>query len=365
MGIYKAKDRQGQTRYVVSRRWPQGGRLRKYAPNLASAKALLMRIENSILEGTWRKLKQELAGAGQGVKVWTVESFYERFLEEYCKPRMRSWNRYALSFRSLNAVLGHIPLKDFQRKDLYSYVAMRKKQVSPATVNRDISAISKMFSYALECGYIDAHPLTRFSKLKEPKKVFRPLSVQQFRALVEAIDEPYLQAMVATIGETGIRLGEATSLTWDRVDLGRRLLWVEKTKDNEPRELPISAYAAGFLVGLVRYLHTPYVFISPKTGTRWVNGRKPLWRAAGRAGLKKVGFHDLRRFRCTQWLLDGVDVRTVQQLMGHSDISTTMRYAGYVSSHALQGIRDAQAAEDLQADRATNGQQVGTGRNGR
>ena len=58
--------------------------------------------------------------------------------------------------------------------------------------------------------------------------------------------------------------------------------------------------------------------------------------------------------------MQGVDVRTVQKLMGHSAISTTMRYAGYVSSHALQSVREAQADEDSQTQQAANRQ---TGRN--
>ena len=73
----------------------------------------------------------------------------------------------------------------------------------------------------------------------------------------------------------------------------------------------------------------------------------------------KVGFHDLRRFRCSHWLMQGVDLSTVQKLMGHSSISTTMRYAGYVSSHALASIREAQAQEDSQTQQATGRKQEG------
>ena len=110
MGIYKAKDRRGRRRYVVSKYWPNGsGRLRMYAPNYRSAQALQTQVEASILDGTWEQLKQELAGGNS--TVWTVRSFYERFLNEYCKPRMHSWRRYELSFESLNAALGNIPLK--------------------------------------------------------------------------------------------------------------------------------------------------------------------------------------------------------------------------------------------------------------
>ena len=89
-----------------------------------------------------------------------------------------------------------------------------------------------------------------------------------------------------------------------------------------------------------------------------MNPDKPLRRVAERVGLK-VGFHDLRRFRCRHWLMQGVDVRTLQKLMGHSAISTTMRYAGYFSSHALASIREAQAGEDSQTQLATNRQRVG------
>ena len=92
-----------------------------------------------------------------------------------------------------------------------------------------------------------------------------------------------------------------------------------------------------------------------------MNPDKSLRRAAESVGLK-VGFHDLRRFRCSQWVMQGVDVRTVRKLMGHSAISTTMHYAGYVSSHALQSIREAQAHEDSQMQQATNSQRVGNKR---
>ncbi len=78
MGIYKAKDRRGRQRYVVSKYWPNGsGRLRMYAPNYRSAKALHIRVEASILDGTWEQLKQELSGGKR--EIWTVRRFYERF----------------------------------------------------------------------------------------------------------------------------------------------------------------------------------------------------------------------------------------------------------------------------------------------
>jgi len=337
----------------VSKYWPKGsGRLRVIAPNHTAAKKLLNRVESAIIDGTWRQLKDELAGKRRDL---TVSQFCQRFLEEYCKVRIRSWERYDLSFTSLNERMGDIPMREFRRDQLHAYVAERTKKVSPATVNRDIAAIRKMFSYALECGVIDAHPLVRFPMLREMKKAFKPITLQQFRDLVATAD-PGIQAMLAIMGEAGLRKEEAMSLEWQHVDFGRRLVIVELTKDNEPREIPLSDYALGWLQGIIRFVHCPHVFVNPQTQKRWVNPDKALHRACKKAGIQ-IAFHDLRRFRCTQWLLDGVDVRTVQHLMGHSDIQTTMRYAGYVSSHALRSIREAQKGEDKEVTQEENRRQ--------
>jgi len=104
-------------------------------------------------------------------------------------------------------------------------------------------------------------------------------------------------------------------------------------------------------------LNCPYVFVNSGTQKRWVNPDKLLQRACKASGVT-VAFHDLRRFRCTQWLSSGVDIRTVQKLMGHADISTTQRYAGYVSAHADRSIREAQKLEEMKLIREKAGSEA-------
>src|SRR6476660_5324741 len=58
-----------------------------------------------------------------------------------------------------------------------------------------------------------------------------------------------------------------------------------------------------------------------------------------------VSIHDLRHFRATQWVQRGVDLRTVQELLGHSAIATTMTYAHFAPSHASRSILEAQRSE--------------------
>jgi len=73
--------------------------------------------------------------------------------------------------------------------------------------------------------------------------------------------------------------------------------------------------------------------------------------------LEWIGFHDSRHFQATQWVMRGIDLRTVQELLGHSDITTTMRYSHFAPSHAMRSIAEVQKAEaaDVEKARATNG----------
>ena len=151
--------------------------------------------------------------------------------------------------------------------------------------------------------------------------------------------------MVAVLGETGMRKSEALHLKWEHVDLKQRLVSVEHTKNRRVRHIPLSPFALEWLNRTVRYLKDPYVFINPRTGSHWVNPDKAFRRGRQKSNLEWVGFHDLRRFRATQWVIQGVDLRTVKELLGHADIKTTMRYAHFAPSHALSSVRKIQSRE--------------------
>ena len=89
-------------------------------------------------------------------------------------------------------------------------------------------------------------------------------------------------------------------------------------------EQPLSDYAMEQLRSLVRVVGCPYVFARLDTCHRWINPQGPFEAGRKKAKLEWIGFHDLRHFRATQWVMRGIDLRTVQELLGHSDITTTM-----------------------------------------
>lgn len=359
MGIVK-KHKGGKWVYGVSRRLP-GNRLgmkrfRRWYENKTIAKDVLDRLNGAIANGTIDEILPGLVG--QAEHQYTVKTFWNRFLGEYCKARLVSWKRYRLSFDSINAELGGVPLKEFHRHHLHEYIEKRTKQVSASTVNKDIAAIKKMFSYALEVGAISSHPLIKFPAIKTQETALVLPTLEEFRQLVECMPDPAIGALVAVLGETGMRKGEALGLKWSSVDFKEKRIYAERTKGKRVRSIPLSDFAIEKLRSLIRFVNQPYVFVHQGTGKRWKNPDKKFREGRETARMEWVTFHTLRHFRGTTWLQRGADIRTVKDALGHRDIQTTMRYLKHVESHADKAIREAQEREkqeiqnDLQRDKS-------------
>jgi integrase len=219
MGIIESKDANGKKRFAVRKRWPDGSEIYRYVANRTIGKALLSRIEESITMGTWRDLREELR---RGIeKDVTVKQFWERFRDEYCKPRMSSWERYARSFKTINEKIGDVPLREFSRKHLHGDIQSRKGKVSDSTINHDIAAIKKMFSYAFEVEAVEMNPLIRFKTLPVQETALRVITKDEFERLINFMSTPEMAAFVAITGETGMRKMEALNLRWSDVDFPR------------------------------------------------------------------------------------------------------------------------------------------------
>lgn len=155
-------------------------------------------------------------------------------------------------------------------------------------------------------------------------------------------------AYVAVLGETGMRKSEGLRLEWSHIRKTGADDWVVligKAKSGRVRSVPLSDFARQSLSQLVQFVNVPYVFVDPLRGKAWKKPDGPFEAGKKDAGLEWVGFHVLRHFRATQWLMNGVDVNTVKELLGHSDIHTTMRYVHYVQTHATRSGRLAQSRE--------------------
>ena len=277
---------------------------------------------------------------------YTVESFYRRWIEKYCQPRLTpsTVKRYELSFVAINDFCGHASIPDLQRKDIDNFIQSRKGNVSDSTINKDIIAFKGMMTYAVKVGAIAASPLTQFPTLRIQEKPLRMPTAEEFHALVASMPDPAIGAMVTVIGETGLRRSEAINLEWKHVDMRNSRITVEKTKGKKVRYIPISSYALEKLHALARFVD-PYVFCHQLTGKHWVSPDKAFRQGRKVAKLGWITFHTLRHMRGTKWLHLGVDIGTVKEMLGHEDIETTMRYAHFIKEHGEKSIREAQKLE--------------------
>ena len=354
MGINHVRDHKGRSRIQLSKRWPDGSRFRRYFSNVTVAKKTLSRIEEAIVMGTWRELREEFTH-GRQVDL-TIVQFAEIYLSDYCRAHNTRPDFKEQALVPILRILGKIRLKEFRRKHAHQFVAKRSSEVAPATVNRNVAVLKHLLTFALEREYIESHPLVKFRMLPEERKALRVMTLKEERSLVDVVaaEDFTVGAYVAVLGETALRKSEGLYLKWSHVDLKSRMLSVEETKSGKPRYIPLTEYAVQWLNSLVRIIDCPWVFASLDTRDRLRDPRGPFERARSTADLKWVGFHDLRHFRATQWVMRGVDLRTVQELLGHSSITTTMRYAHFAHDHASWAVHRAEQLE-VEELRAKNG----------
>ncbi len=344
MGINQWRDRRGRQRIYLSKQWPDGSRFRRVMPNKTVARQLEARIVNAIVLGTWIELRKEL-NRGNGEAHPTLAQFRETYLE-HCQGRNRDLGFKQRNTEHIVRILGDLRLMDFKRVHADTLVKKRLKEgACPATVNRTLAVLKHMISLALEREYLEVHPLLRYRMLPEVQEPLRIMTYQEYRRLIRAVAEEDLVIGVYSVvlGETGMRKSEALRLKW--TDIYNRMLAIGKAKSGKVRSVPLSDLAAEWLGKLVRFMEIPNVFVNPQIHRPWKDPRGPFDAGKARVGLKWVTFHDLRHFRATQWLMKGVDVNTVKELLGHSSIQTTMRYVHYVHSHATRSVQAAQKRE--------------------
>ena len=212
----------------------------------------------------------------------------------------------------------------------------------PATINRHVATLKHMFTKAVEWEMVEEDVLKRLRKvklLKENNRRLRYLSKEKCQALLKECDS-HVRPIVTVALNTGMRKGEILGLTWDSVDLkhGFILLEQDDTKNGERREIPVNEAARAALQSVTRRLDVPYVFYDHETGNSYKDVKKGFNGACRRAGIVDFRFHDLRHTFASHLVMNGVDLTTVKELLGHKTLALTLRYAHLAPSHKVKAV---------------------------
>lgn len=285
-----------------------------------------------------KKLVQVTEAKIAGVTLEPSKVTFKEFMKDYlahvnARKTAGSVERDERSVATLTAAFGHRKLRDITTGMIQKYVddrrlskSVRGRPFAPATVNRELMCLSAIFREAVKRGHVEKNPARGVKQLPEDNIIVRYLSDEEEAALLGACNAT-LKPMVLTSLHAGLRRGEVLSLTWENVDFEQRLLKLVRTKSKKTRYVPINAVLLETLKAAPKYRDCPYVFANPKTKTRW-RDKNISWKyALKKSGVKNFRFHDLRHTFASRLVQAGVPLKVVQELLGHSNILVTMRYA--------------------------------------
>lgn len=196
----------------------------------------------------------------------------------------------------------------------------------PATINRELAFLKRVFSWAIENEIITANPAKHVKLERENNVRDRVLSKDEFNSLLQFTDVDF-QPVFMTAYFTGMRLSEILNLKWAKVDMknGFIKLEPENTKTGEGRLVPLHPEVIESLKGIVRAIHSPYVF-TRSNGKRIKEVRYALKSACQKAGIEGFRFHDFRHTAVTNWIRQGHDYFKIMAATGHKTTTVFQRY---------------------------------------
>ena len=296
--------------------------------------------EAKIIDDAHRfKLLQKHRGLVEETQQYTLGYIMDNWVLS-CKTNNKSdkdaiiESKYICKYFGKNKNIMSIKTTDIDKFKLY----LLQKGRSKATVNRYLAGIKRAYNLLIIDDLIDYNPVKRGSMLDADNKRTRYITKEEWQKLKKELPEKiYLIVIVALL--TGFRLSNVLNLSWEQINLDMRFIELLKQENKGGKIIrqPISDGLYEVLTQL-KPKKTGYLFINPDTNKPYTTIKKSFNSALKRADIENFTFHDLRRTFGTWLLQEGVDIRTIQVLLSHSDISTTERYLGVTHEYNKQAI---------------------------
>ena len=249
-----------------------------------------------------------------------------------------------------------------------------KAGTNPATVNRDLVALKAALAKAVDWNIIEQHPLVRLKPLKldtrgvvrylsenEEQQLRRALSERETRVRTERLSAnqwrqvrgyellpdlsdvafvDHLQPIVLVAINTGLRRGELFNLQWPEVNLATRTLTVrgDGAKSGQTRHIPINDETLKVL-SCWRAQNEGGGYLFPaENGGRLTSVKRSWGNLLDKAGIDNFRLHDCRHHFASRLVMAGVDLNTVRELLGHSSLDMTLRYAHLAPEHKAAAV---------------------------
>lgn len=304
--------------------------------SVAAAREFAARLRRSVDAG-----EDPLGDRERARNDLTIAEFWRRYRDEVSVKKRPAthqnecsiWTRLILPSLGQRKI-GSVTPSDIDR--LHSKVSEK----TPVQANRLLATLRHAFNIARRWGITDANPVQGTQRNPEHGRE-RYLTQGELRALLQALEarRPSSSALALRfIAATGCRKGEALNATWDQFDLERGT-WTKPsshTKQNRVHRAPLNSLALTILKEATLQATTGFVFPGA-SGKRLVDIKRVFASACKDAGITELRIHDLRHTFASHLASAGTSLPIVGALLGHTQTSTTARYA-----HLLdQPLRDA------------------------
>jgi integrase/recombinase XerD len=265
-------------------------------------------------------------------RLWLEDGLSRNTLESY-RSDLVHFAEWLLKTRSKD-------LLSVERTDLEHYLTARFRLAKPRSISRLVASLRRLYRYALREGKVSSDPTLQLASPKLPRSLPKSLSEAEVESLLNSPNPDHLhglrdRAMLETLYATGLRVSELVSLKVSELSLDMGVVRV-MGKGSKERLVPLGEEA---LHWIRRYLGEARsallegrlcesLFVTQRGGAMT---RQAFWylikRHAQIAGIAKpISPHVLRHAFATHLLNHGADLRVVQMLLGHADISTTQIY---------------------------------------
>jgi integrase len=259
---------------------------------------------------------------------------------EYAGTYKKGWDNERYIMGLLAQEFGDTPLAHITTWRIERWKAERRREVKPASVNRHLTVLKHMFRMAIQWGLTAENPAAPVKALAVDEGRTRFLSEEEIHSLLEACKRltefPWLYPLVLLALNTGMRLGELMGLTWENIDMEQRLISVLQTKGRKARIKTIAVNDLA-LEALTLFRAQDYGDrVMAPWGKKWIE--IVFNRALKAAAIEGFTFHGLRHTFASHLVMAGVDLATVSELLGHTTISMTMRYAHLAPTHKANAV---------------------------
>src|SRR6266487_777476 len=304
--------------------------------------------------------------------VQTVKQFLEYWLEDVEKPTIRLStyvNNRIIVHKHLIPGLGHIKLQKLTSQQVQSFYAKRLREGTAASrIKQFQGVLHKALKHAKRVKLVSSNVTEDVDLPKYEAYTSHILNPEQARLLLEKARERNLDVLLAVAVGTGMREGEILGLRWSDIDLVKGTLQVARTLNYLPKYHFVEGkpktksserniLLPQFLLDLLKKQRVLQREKKLKVGTEWIDRdlvfsnrrgdfiihtrlRRQFYRLLDEVGLPRMHFHDLRHSAATILISMGVPANVVQELLGHSNVATTLGIYGAVLPSMQKDVVD-------------------------